>query len=65
MTATNLNEEAKERKLRLLDRMIGLYGLEYPATVEFAWLIERNDISLQHLELIVKAHESTPIEEED
>ncbi len=50
----------EEKKEELLTRMIRIYGFEHHDTIQFARLLERNDISLQTLESTVRSHEICP-----
>lgn len=54
-------------KEKLMDRMIRIYGFENPIVIEFCKLCERNEVSYEFLEALVKAHEESPrlIEEEE
>lgn len=52
----------------MLDRMIAVYGLEHPVTIQFAHLCETLEVNGWNdylLEVLVKAHEESPNYEED
>jgi len=50
----------EEKKEELLTRMIRIYGFEHHDTIQFAKFLERNDISENTLESMVRSHERCP-----
>ena len=49
------------KREKLLDRMIQLYGFEDDIIIEFARLMENNNFTTKMLEQIVVAHEKYPV----
>lgn len=52
----------------LLDRMIGIYGLEHPIVIQFAEMCETNEENEWNntvLRILVEAHEANPFYEEE
>ena len=52
----------------LIDRMIRLYGFENPIVIEFCRMCENlevNDWNDRELSILVEAHETTPVFDED
>jgi hypothetical protein len=55
------------KREKLLDRMIKIYGFEHELVIEFAGMIENPNYKTEILETLVRCHEAYPqiTEEED
>lgn len=60
--------EVLKMREQLLDRMIRIYGFEHEVVIEFARMCESDNFTDKDLEVIVEAHEASPVgfnEDED
>ena len=45
-TRRKSNQEERKKKMELLDRTIAIFGMEHPATIKVAQLLERGEYNL-------------------
>jgi hypothetical protein len=62
MVSERTRKELKKMFIEnLMDRMIALYGFENELTIRFCELCEKDAFALEILEMIVDAHEASPM----